>query len=122
MNIKNASLTAGDLIRGMPATDGAGVKILRSVGARPGLRVDPFLMLDEFSSSDADDYIGGFPPHPHRGFQTLTYMLKGRMEHRDHMDNTGLLEDGGAQWMSYITKRRINMFSKIQSLNICRVL
>jgi len=63
-------------------------------------RFDPFLMLDDFGSDNADDYIAGFPPHPHRGFETITYMLKGKMEHRDHLGNVGLLSDGGVQWMT----------------------
>lgn len=84
----------------IPTSDGAGVKLRRSLGAQRGLHLDPFLMLDEFSSDDPDDYIAGFPPHPHRGFETVTYMLDGRMEHKDHMGNTGLLEPGGVQWMT----------------------
>ncbi len=87
------------LIRGMPSSDGAGVKLTRSLGARPGLRLDPFLMLDEFASDDAADYIGGFPSHPHRGFQTVTYMLDGHMLHEDHMGNKGHLRGGDVQWM-----------------------
>ncbi len=86
--------------RAMPTSDGAGVRLNRVIGT-PGLRnLDPFLMLDEFKSDSADDYIAGFPSHPHRGFETVTYMLAGRMEHRDHLDNVGLLEAGGAQWMT----------------------
>ncbi|MBY6205600.1 pirin family protein [Halomonas denitrificans] len=84
----------------IPASDGAGVRLRRSLGARRGLHLDPFLMLDEFSSDDPDDYIAGFPPHPHRGFETVTYMLDGRMEHKDHMGNTGRLDPGGVQWMT----------------------
>ncbi|MGQ4276026.1 pirin family protein [Pseudidiomarina sp. E22-M8] len=85
--------------RGMPAQDGAGVKLTRIVN-QPSLRhQDPFLMLDEFRSDDPNDYIAGFPPHPHRGFVTLTYMLAGRMEHQDSVGNTGLVAGGGAQWM-----------------------
>ncbi len=91
--------TIDQLIRGMPSSDGAGVKLTRSLGARPGLRLDPFLMLDEFASDDAADYIGGFPSHPHRGFQTVTYMLDGHMLHEDHMGNTGHLRGGDVQWM-----------------------
>ncbi|GGO78266.1 quercetin 2,3-dioxygenase [Marinobacterium nitratireducens] len=87
-------------IQGVPASDGAGVRLNRVIGT-PALRhLDPFLMLDEFKSDSADDYIAGFPAHPHRGFETVTYMLAGRMEHRDHLDNVGLLEAGGAQWMT----------------------
>ena len=88
------------LIPGRAASDGAGVKLKRSLGSGPGARVDPFLMLDEFRSDDAADYIAGFPPHPHRGFETVTYMLDGRMRHEDHLGNTGLLESGGVQWMT----------------------
>jgi len=85
--------------RGMPAQDGAGVKLTRIVN-QPSLRYqDPFLMLDEFRSDNPNDYIAGFPPHPHRGFVTLTYMLAGRMEHKDSNGNTGVVESGGAQWM-----------------------
>ncbi|MCH2454286.1 MAG: pirin family protein [Idiomarina sp.] len=85
--------------RGMPAQDGAGVKLTRVIN-QPGLRhQDPFLMLDEFRSDNPDDYIAGFPPHPHRGFCTLTYMLAGTMEHKDSVGNTGEVEAGGVQWM-----------------------
>ncbi|MFC6670237.1 pirin family protein [Marinobacterium aestuariivivens] len=87
-------------IQGMPASDGAGVRLNRVIGT-PALRnLDPFLMLDEFKSDSPDDYIAGFPAHPHRGFETVTYMLAGQMEHRDHLDNVGRLEAGGAQWMT----------------------
>jgi len=85
--------------RGMPAQDGAGVKLTRIIN-QPGLKhQDPFLMLDEFRSDNPDDYIAGFPPHPHRGFCTLTYMLAGTMEHKDSVGNTGAVEAGGVQWM-----------------------
>ncbi|MDV6315363.1 pirin family protein [Idiomarina sp. HP20-50] len=85
--------------RGMPAQDGAGVKLTRIIN-QPGLKhQDPFLMLDEFRSDDPNDYIAGFPPHPHRGFCTLTYMLAGTMEHKDSVGNTGAVEAGGVQWM-----------------------
>lgn len=85
--------------RGIPAQDGAGVKLTRIVN-QPSLRhQDPFLMLDEFRSDNPNDYIAGFPPHPHRGFVTLTYMLAGRMEHQDSVGNTGEVEAGGVQWM-----------------------
>lgn len=83
-----------------PASDGDGVKLLRVFGGRHPERFDPFLMLDEFGSEEASDYIGGFPPHPHRGFETITYMLQGKMEHKDHMGNVGLLNDGDVQWMT----------------------
>ena len=87
-------------IPGYATSDGAGVAIKRSIGARQSLRADPFLMLDAFGSDNPDDYIAGFPPHPHRGFETVTYMLDGTMLHRDHMGNEGLLKPGGIQWMT----------------------
>ncbi len=89
-----------ELIAARPASDGDGVKMLRVFGGGRPERFDPFLMLDEFGSDQASDYIGGFPPHPHRGFETITYMLRGKMEHRDHMNNVGLLKDGDVQWMT----------------------
>jgi redox-sensitive bicupin YhaK (pirin superfamily) len=86
-------------VRGMDTADGAGVKLKRVIG-QPALdMLDPFLMLDEFRSDQAGDYIEGFPDHPHRGFETITYMLAGRMRHRDSAGNEGLLQNGGAQWM-----------------------
>lgn len=87
-------------IKAMQSMDGAGVKIQRSVGQNQFARIDPFLMLDCFSSDDPDDYIAGFPAHPHRGFETVTYMLDGFMRHRDHMGNEGILKPGGVQWMT----------------------
>lgn len=81
------------------ASDGDGVKLKRVFGGNDLARFDPFLMLDEFGSDEASDYIGGFPPHPHRGFETVTYMLAGEMEHRDHMGNVGRLGPGSVQWM-----------------------
>lgn len=85
---------------GHPTSDGAGVRLLRVIGG-PGLeRFDPFLMLDEFGSENPGDYIAGFPSHPHRGFETITYMLEGRMRHEDHMGHVGLLGSGGVQWMT----------------------
>jgi quercetin 2,3-dioxygenase len=88
------------VIESIPASDGAGVKLRRSLGASPALRHDPFLMLDEFFSDDPDDYIAGFPSHPHRGFETVTYMLDGHMRHEDRLGNSGDLLAGGAQWMT----------------------
>ncbi|WP_439859018.1 pirin family protein [Pseudomonas sp. MBLB4136] len=85
---------------GQPASDGAGVRLNRIIGGAGIERFDPFLMLDEFASDNPDDYIAGFPPHPHRGFETITYMLAGRMRHEDHLGNVGLLESGGVQWMT----------------------
>ena len=92
--------TLQQVITSIPTSDGAGVKLRRSLGQTQALRLDPFLMLDEFSSLNADDYIAGFPDHPHRGFETVTYMLEGHMLHRDHLGNHGDLTSGGAQWMS----------------------
>ena len=92
--------TVHHLIKSMPASDGAGVKLRRSLGQSPHARLDPFLMLDEFSSEDAADYIAGFPAHPHRGFETVTYILDGHMLHEDHLGNKGNLKSGGVQWMT----------------------
>lgn len=92
--------TLRQIIRSVPASDGAGVKLRRSLGQTPHLRLDPFLMLDEFSSENPDDYVAGFPAHPHRGFETVTYMLDGHMLHEDHLGNQGHLKSGGAQWMT----------------------
>lgn len=89
-----------ELMPARPSSDGAGVKLLRVFGGPQPERFDPFLMLDEFGSYEASDYIGGFPSHPHRGFETVTYMLRGKMEHRDHLHNVGLLQDGDVQWMT----------------------
>ena len=88
------------IIPSIPVSDGAGVKLRRSLGQSQGLRLDPFLMLDEFASDNPDDYIAGFPPHPHRGFETVTYMLAGDFEHEDHLGHKGHLRAGGAQWMT----------------------
>jgi hypothetical protein len=85
---------------GRSTSDGAGVKLTRVLTQPLQRRLDPFLMLDAFGSDDPDDYIGGFPDHPHRGFETITYMLAGRMRHRDSAGHEGLLESGGAQWMT----------------------
>ena len=89
-----------EVIRAMPASDGAGVKLMRSLGQSNAARLDPFLMLDCFSSEEASDYIAGFPAHPHRGFETVTYMLDGHMRHEDHLGHVGELKSGGAQWMT----------------------
>ena len=88
------------VIQSIPTSDGGGVKLRRSLGRSSAFRLDPFLMLDEFSSENADDYIAGFPDHPHRGFETVTYMLEGNMLHQDHLGNKGNLRSGGAQWMT----------------------
>ncbi|MGE5665337.1 MAG: pirin family protein, partial [Betaproteobacteria bacterium] len=87
-------------VRGVPASDGAGVKLTRVIGTPTLDHVDPFLLLDEFRSDQPGDYLAGFPDHPHRGFETVTYMLAGRMRHRDNHGNEGLLRAGGAQWMT----------------------
>ncbi len=87
--------------RGVPTSDGAGVRLTRLMGGDPRMpSVDPFLMLDYFDSPDASDYLAGFPPHPHRGFETVTYMLNGRMRHKDNHGHEGVIETGGVQWMT----------------------
>jgi redox-sensitive bicupin YhaK (pirin superfamily) len=88
------------VIESTPTSDGAGVKLRRSLGSQRGLYVDPFLMLDEFYSDDPEDYLAGFPSHPHRGFETVTYMLDGHMRHEDHLGNRGDLGPGDVQWMT----------------------
>ena len=87
------------LVEGVATSDGAGVTLTRVLTGKLQRRLDPFLMLDAFGSDDPDDYIAGFPDHPHRGFETVTYMLAGRMRHRDNVGHEGLLGDGGVQWM-----------------------
>ncbi len=88
------------LISGMPATDGAGVELVRVIG-QPALdMLDPFLLLDAFRSDNPDDYIAGFPAHPHRGFETVTYLLNGKMRHKDNAGHEGVIEAGGIQWMT----------------------
>ncbi len=89
-----------EMIEGRPASDGDGVRLTRVFGGARPERFDPFLMMDEFGSDQAADYIGGFPSHPHRGFETITYMLDGHMEHQDHMGNVGELRSGDVQWMT----------------------
>jgi len=88
------------LVAGQATSDGAGVKLTRVLTQNLQRRLDPFLMLDAFGSDKADDYIAGFPDHPHRGFETVTYMLEGRMRHRDSAGHEGLLGNGGVQWMT----------------------
>ena len=87
-------------VRGQPTSDGAGVKLTRVIGTPALPELDPFLLLDEFGSDDPSAYIAGFPNHPHRGFETVTYMLEGRMRHRDNKGNEGVLEPGSVQWMT----------------------
>ncbi len=88
------------IIQGVETSDGAGVSLTRVLAGKLQHRLDPFLMLDAFGSDDPDDYIAGFPDHPHRGFETITYMLHGRMRHRDSAGHEGVLGDGGVQWMT----------------------
>jgi len=85
---------------GMPTTDGDGVKMTRIIGTTEFNVLDPFLLLDAFESDQPQDYIGGFPSHPHRGFETVTYLLAGRMRHKDSAGNEGVIEPGGVQWMT----------------------
>lgn len=89
-----------DVISARPTSDGAGVSINRLTGFGGRLNMDPFLMLDEIRSDNEDEYKAGFPPHPHRGFETITYMLAGGFSHRDSMGNEGSINTGGAQWMT----------------------
>lgn len=88
------------VIQGLPATDGAGVELVRMIGQPALSMLDPFLLLDAFRSDNPDDYIAGFPPHPHRGFETVTYLLNGKMRHQDSAGHEGVIEPGGVQWMT----------------------
>jgi redox-sensitive bicupin YhaK (pirin superfamily) len=99
-NITPASRVVRRVVKGMPTSDGAGVKLRRVIGQPQLPDLDPFLMLDEFGTDRAEDYIAGFPDHPHRGFETVTYMLDGRMRHRDNHGNEGVLVPGSVQWMT----------------------
>tara|TARA_Y100001980_G_C14492526_1_gene269394 strand:- start:269 stop:1087 length:819 start_codon:yes stop_codon:yes gene_type:complete len=87
-------------INGTKTSDGAGVRLTRIIGSPELNMLDPFLLLDEFGSDDPNDYIKGFPPHPHRGFETITYMINGKFRHKDSAGNEGYLEDGSVQWMT----------------------
>jgi len=91
---------AQQVITGQATTDGAGVDLVRVIGQPALMDLDPFLLLDAFRSDDPNDYIAGFPPHPHRGFETVTYLLNGRMRHKDNTGNEGVIEPGGIQWMT----------------------
>ncbi len=91
---------ADRVIQARPTQDGDGVNIRRIAGQQLNPLLDPFLLIDEIRSDEASDYVGGFPPHPHRGFQTLTYMIEGGFKHKDSMGNEGVINDGGLQWMS----------------------
>jgi redox-sensitive bicupin YhaK (pirin superfamily) len=100
---KSASTSARDVVRvidAQPTRDGAGVRLSRVLGGRALAMLDPFLLLDEFHSDEPNDYAAGFPDHPHRGFETVTYMLQGAMEHKDSVGNSGRLRPGSAQWMT----------------------
>jgi hypothetical protein len=88
------------IINGQNTSDGAGVKLKRIISPTPKNTFDPFILLDEFGSDQATDYLGGFPDHPHRGFETVTYMLAGAMRHHDHLGNEGHLRAGDVQWMT----------------------
>ena len=92
------NIEVNKIIEPIPASDGAGVKLKRSIGVEPNY-FDPFLMLDEFGSENKDDYIGGFPSHPHRGIETVTYMLAGKFEHKDSTGGEGKMSAGDVQWM-----------------------
>jgi redox-sensitive bicupin YhaK (pirin superfamily) len=94
-----AKIHVSKLIQAMPVSEGAGVTVHRTIGTPPLPHLDPFLMLDHFGSNDPDEYIAGFPDHPHRGFITLTYMINGHMLHQDSMGSRGDLRSGGVQWM-----------------------
>jgi len=98
MNTKIRELQT--LTSGLPATDGDGVKMTRVIGTPELNMLDPFLLFDAFESDQAEDYIGGFPDHPHRGFETVTYLLNGRMRHKDSAGHEGMIEAGGVQWMT----------------------
>ena len=87
------------IVQAIETSDGAGVKLKRSIGTPEADYIDPFLMLDEFGSENKDDYIAGFPPHPHRGIETVTYMLKGEFEHQDSTGVKGIMSSGDVQWM-----------------------
>ena len=88
------------LVEGIQTSDGAGVNLTRIIGSPELNMLDPFLLLDEFGSDNPNDYIAGFPPHPHRGFETITYMLNGKFTHEDTAGNKGHLSEGGVQWMT----------------------
>ena len=90
----------GRTLRGQAASDGAGVRLTRVIGSQQLPDLDPFLLLDEFGTDRPEDYLAGFPEHPHRGFETVTYMLDGRMRHRDNHGNEGVLVPGSVQWMT----------------------
>jgi len=92
--------TVQQIVKGIQTSDGAGVNLTRIIGSPELDMLDPFLLLDEFGSDDPDDYIAGFPSHPHRGFETITYIINGKWQHKDSTGNEGVLEDGSVQWMT----------------------
>lgn len=100
MSAISSAARVGRTLRGMPASDGAGVKLTRVIGTPELEMLDPFLLLDEFGTDQPEDYLAGFPEHPHRGFETVTYMLDGRMRHKDNHGNEGVLVPGSVQWMT----------------------
>ena len=100
MSPQSLNRTLQRTVAGQATSDGAGVKLTRMIGTAQLDHLDPFLMLDCFESDNADDYIAGFPSHPHRGFETVTYLLNGRMRHKDSAGNEGVVEPGGVQWMT----------------------
>ena len=118
-----AQIKVEKIIEPVEASDGAGVKLKRSIGTHLIDYHDPFLMLDEFGSENKDDYIGGFPPHPHRGIETVTYMLSGEFEHEDSTGAKGKMSSGDVQWMktgggnygynSIWVNRNNNIFDKL---------
>lgn len=93
-------------INAVATSDGDGVKISRSIGSHFLPQLDPFLLLDELKSEEAADYIGGFPPHPHRGFETVTYMLEGQIRHKDSAGNEGVVHSGDVQWMTAVRNKQ----------------
>ena len=100
MNRKTNDRSALKTYLGLATSDGAGVRLTRYIGSPQLDHLDPFLLLDFFQSDNPDDYIAGFPSHPHRGFETVTYLLAGRVRHEDNMGHAGIIETGGIQWMS----------------------
>lgn len=100
MNTQVSQRKVGRVITGMPTSDGAGVELVRVIGQPALMELDPFLLLDAFRSENPNDYIAGFPSHPHRGFETVTYLLNGRMRHKDNAGNEGVIAPGGVQWMT----------------------
>ncbi|MEW6647581.1 MAG: pirin family protein [Pseudomonadota bacterium] len=98
--VSHTARPVAQVVRGQETADGDGVRLTRLIGGPTLPQLDPFLLLDDFRSDDPDDYIGGFPPHPHRGFETVTYLLHGRMRHGDNAGHSGVIKHGGVQWMT----------------------